>query len=381
MVSTETELTAVRAPVLQLINDHVVTVAAALLLDRRTHLANLVRKLPVNSLKLLAAARAVLPDANAASAAALAAASAAEEAVSDSPSRAQDAVTYADIAMIFGAPPATLLPLVALAETQLRGDGGLPAAFPVPKEMLRSAADANKPVAIEDASGLSIDRFRTDFFRVDRPVKIVGAVTSWSAVNRWRDPRELCRAIGHRTAPVEITDEAGGKMREEFATLKQVLEHMTSDSLSSRSSMYMAQHPLSTYMPVLNNDFEVPKWAAVSGDGLDHSVTVNFWIGTINTGTRLHHDSQDNFLVQVIGRKRVTLFDRDQTSCLHVSAAAKSNFSPVDVDQPDFTAHPQFVDAVGMTTLLEPGDALYIPAGVWHWVRACEPSVSINFWF
>lgn len=31
--------------------------------------------------------------------------------------------------------------------------------------------------------------------------------------------------------------------------------------------------------------------------------------------------------------------------------------------------------------ILGPGDALYMPAGVWHYVRSLETSLSINYWF
>jgi Cupin-like domain len=170
-------------------------------------------------------------------------------------------------------------------------------------------------------------------------------------------------------------------MREEFVPVRRVLELMTSDASSSTGSMYMAQHPLSTYMPVLCSDFEVPVWTVAAGDDAKVNAVINFWLGSAETGSRLHYDSQDNLLVQAVGRKRVTLFGADQTPFLHVDDEALVNFSPVNVDSPDLIVHNQFGNAVGTTTMLNPGDALYIPAGVWHWVRCIEPSISVNFWF
>jgi hypothetical protein len=374
-------LSSARAQIQQLVCDHAPSVAEEMLLQSRSHIATLVRNLPANPLKLLYVARAILPNANGAAAAALAAASASEASIADTPPRAQDAVMYADIAMIFGAPPAAMLPLIAIAETELRDTGGLPSTFPTVERISTSVTDCNTPVLSEDASYLSVDRFRTDYFRVDRPVKICGAVASWPAVRRWRDPQFLATTIGHRTVPVEITNEGEDKMREEFVPVRRVLELMASDASSSTGSMYMAQHPLSTYMPVLRSDFEVPVWTVAAGEDAKDNTVINFWLGSSETGSRLHFDSQDNFLVQAVGRKRVTLFGADQTPFLHVDDEAVLNFSPVNVDSPDLTVHNQFGNAVGRTAILNPGDALYIPAGVWHWVRCIEPSISVNFWF
>ena len=35
----------------------------------------------------------------------------------------------------------------------------------------------------------------------------------------------------------------------------------------------------------------------------------------------------------------------------------------------------------GMETILGPDDALFVPCGWWHYVRALTPSFSLNFWF
>jgi Cupin-like domain len=183
--------------------------------------------------------------------------------------------------------------------------------------------------------------------------------------------------------------------------------------------VYLAQHPLFDYVRALEGDFAVPKYAAAGG-GAEGDVLVNVWMGGAGTGTRLHCDTADNLLVQVVGTKAVTLFDACETPNLHVRAG--DNFSPVDVDDPDYEAHPRLRDARATSCVLQPGDALYvprgppssgclppvaaaagltralsalipppvrrrsaaaryIPAGCWHWLRARSPSISVNFWF
>lgn len=65
------------------------------------------------------------------------------------------------------------------------------------------------------------------------------------------------------------------------------------------------------------------------------------------------------------------------------STTTQGNISAVDVEAPDLALHPRFAEASGthLDAVLGPGDALYIPAGWWHYVRSITPSFTVNFWF
>ena len=60
---------------------------------------------------------------------------------------------------------------------------------------------------------------------------------------------------------------------------------------------------------------------------------------------------------------------------------AQKNISPVSIENPDLSQHPDFERAVYTETLLGPGDMLFMPQGCWHYVRSLTPSMSVNFWF
>ena len=112
----------------------------------------------------------------------------------------------------------------------------------------------------------------------------------------------------------------------------------------------------------------------------------NAWLGPAGTVTPLHYDSYDNVLTQVVGYKRVTLYEASQTPLLYAKAGggggvdAQGNVSAVDVEAPDLERHPDFARAVGRETVLGPGEGLFIPAGCWHHVRSLTPAFSISFW-
>jgi lysine-specific demethylase 8 len=56
--------------------------------------------------------------------------------------------------------------------------------------------------------------------------------------------------------------------------------------------------------------------------------------------------------------------------------------SAVDVEAADAVAHfPKFAHAEHTEVILGPGESLFIPAGVWHYVRSLSTAFSISFWF
>lgn len=231
------------------------------------------------------------------------------------------------------------------------------------------------PGAVEE--DLSLKDFHQNFFKHDVPVVLKDAAERWPAVTFWRKPSFLDRIAGFRTVPVEISKPwSVGPPREEFTSIQRVLESMQEDS-PNKEIMYLAQHPIFDYIPLLKDHIVEPRHIRAcnpAGPSL-----INIWMGSARSGTRLHFDTADNLLVQVVGWKRAVLFPPSVSGQLHV--AEGDNFSPVDVDDWNPTLHPNFRNAQGYKFLLGPGDVLYIPAGWWHWVRAVTPSISVNYWF
>ena len=101
--------------------------------------------------------------------------------------------------------------------------------------------------------------------------------------------------------------------------------------------------------------------------------------------------------MQVAGYKYVRLYTPDQAPLLYkgqakaaegsaaglqsTRLAAQRNVSPVDVAAPDAARFPRFADAVYCEAVLGPGEALFIPARTWHYVRSLTVSMSVNFWW
>uniref|UniRef100_A0A8D2KYM6 tRNA-yW synthesizing protein 5 n=2 Tax=Varanus komodoensis TaxID=61221 RepID=A0A8D2KYM6_VARKO len=86
----------------------------------------------------------------------------------------------------------------------------------------------------------------------------------------------------------------------------------------------------------------------------------------------------DNFLIQVMGKKKVVLYSPRDVPYLYLSG---SKSEVLDVDKPDLKKYPLFVKARRYECELKAGDVLFIPALWFHNVTSEEFGVGVNvFW-
>ena len=106
------------------------------------------------------------------------------------------------------------------------------------------------------------------------------------------------------------------------------------------------------------------------------------WISSSGMITHGHFDQDFNFFVQLIGKKRFTLWPSSQHELLHVYPRVHPLWhkSRINFRSPDLTNFPNFAKSRALQVVLEPGDVLYVPPYTWHYVETLSPSVSLSTW-
>lgn len=113
----------------------------------------------------------------------------------------------------------------------------------------------------------------------------------------------------------------------------------------------------------------------------------SIWLGN-QSRIAAHYDFPDNLACCVIGRRKFTLFPPEQQRNLYVGpldfTPAGQPISMVDIKHPDLDTYPKFKQAMqaAQTSMLAPGDAIYIPSMWWHSVESLgSMNGLVNFWW
>ncbi|MBO9713434.1 MAG: cupin-like domain-containing protein [Sphingomonas sp.] len=116
-------------------------------------------------------------------------------------------------------------------------------------------------------------------------------------------------------------------------------------------------------------------------------VQPRLWMGnTIHVAP--HYDLMENLGIVVMGRRRFTVFPPHQLDNLYMGpielTPAGTPVSLVDIANPDLVRFPRYAEAANhaQSTILEPGDAIYLPFHWWHAVDSLEKvNAFVNYWW
>jgi lysine-specific demethylase 8 len=141
---------------------------------------------------------------------------------------------------------------------------------------------------------------------------------------------------------------------------------------------FMMAKPIKQVFPELLADLDFDEVIL----GVPQLTSVNLWFAPAGHLTLLHYDGYDNFLNQIIGRKKITLFSpADKPYLYSPSEGGTRPPSTVNLFEPDYERFPHFGRATPIEFILEPGDTLYLPTGWSHQIESLDVTVSVNFFF
>jgi len=245
---------------------------------------------------------------------------------------------------------------------------------------------------IECLESLSMADFE-ERARRGRPFIVRNAAANCRAVKTW-SPEHLKSKLGtteiHVYVSIDGSFEGGmgpwdeSKKRVVMMPFGELVDRLHeperfSPILGHGEKYYAYQTPAGFYEPVLP-DLERPAFFPEAARKAPPSV----WVSSAGSMTPPHTDCAiDNLFLQIVGKKRVLLWDPSQAPLLYIRpfGVVHSRQSAFDARNVDLDAFPQLREARAAIGEVGAGDALFIPKSWIHLVITETFSVSATFWY
>ena len=209
------------------------------------------------------------------------------------------------------------------------------------------------------------------------PILFRQAAASWTAVEKW-DFDFFTAGYGDRV--IELNSSSGlsdPRSPQEFEqlSLQDYIEQVKAGTLK-----YLKLSALVQKEPGLQQDLDRP-WLEKFKRGTSFGEVFYTFMGGKGTITPLHNEFPCNVYVQVSGQKRWVLYDVSERIYLDAITERRPYFfskaSP-DKDNPDLPLQ-RFANRYEV--ILNPGDVLWVPPFVWHYVENITDSIGVAYKF
>lgn len=226
-----------------------------------------------------------------------------------------------------------------------------------------------EPLAVPRIPAPAADEFFSRYWSTSTPAIFTDIVPRWRA--RW-SPANLRERFGKVIVEActgrehDLRPDANWEAHREELTLAEyidrVLDHDRSNDLyliaNNRNTARPQLRPLWDDVVLPEGWFDEPRLPRGSA----------LWLGPAGTVTPLHHDTSNILFCQIHGRKRIMLAPPWATALLDTARGVYNDRSPRDLVD-------EGIESIELT--LGAGEALFLPVGWWHDVRALDASVSL----
>jgi hypothetical protein len=248
----------------------------------------------------------------------------------------------------------------------------------VERQRALAPAEAN----IERRTDLGSQEFLERYYAVGRPVILRGEMDDWPALARWT-PGYLKTKIG----PAIVEYQGGRKANVQFEREKDLHRREASFDVFIDSITKVGAGN-DDYLTAYNSERNREALAPLSEDMgfldkfLARDVTMLHgmpWIGPAGTVTSLHHDLTNNFIAQMVGRKRLIVLPAAEVGRLYNDRHVFSRITDLEARGIDRSLYPRLVGARLYEIVLEPGEILFMPLAWWHQVKSLDFSVTVTY--
>lgn len=223
---------------------------------------------------------------------------------------------------------------------------------------------------------LSGEEFLEQHYKLNRPVIITGMLEHFPARTRW-NLDFFAERFSDRTVEVQFGRDADAKYELNSIAHKRQMpfgEYVALVRDSGRTNdFYMTANNDSRNRDALKELWDdvgtLPEYLAEGEQRQGF-----FWFGPAGTVTPFHHDLTNNFMAQIIGRKRIRLIAPAELPRVY---NFRHCFTDVDGRDIDLQRFPAMANVPVLDCVLEPGEILFLPVGWWHFVEGLDISVTL----
>ncbi|QNR22555.1 cupin-like domain-containing protein [Croceimicrobium hydrocarbonivorans] len=228
--------------------------------------------------------------------------------------------------------------------------------------------------AVDVVDDISPEEFYQKYVKTRIPVKLKNYSKNWEAREKWTYPF-LKEIAGDHKVKLHGAWQDNGPTQIVMPHVKETTFGEYLDMLEGdvKSDLRIFLFNLFKLEPSLLNDFDFPPIM----DGYLEDYPYMFF-GCAGSDVRLHYDIDlsNVFITQFGGTKRITLFDQSQTKYLY--KLPFTTHSAADLGNIDYEKYPALKLASGWQTDLLPGETLFMPSGIWHYIQYIDGSFSLS---
>jgi hypothetical protein len=238
------------------------------------------------------------------------------------------------------------------------------------------------PKLLDKREHLSPVEFKQQFQMKKTPVIISNALDC-AAIKKW-DIHYFKEKYTDKVVNLDLYSIDQFQWENQELKLPNALDLICNNSDKNKKH-YLMQKSIPEEFPEILPDIQLPKYADPQTNYF-----INLWIGESGIISQAHYDCSDNFLTQIVGRKRVRLFPPSESHKMYpyeidsdylVDKSAAHISKIQDTDLVNSEKFPHFNNVTCFEGIISPGDLLFIPAGWWHEVKSLDLSMSVNYWW
>jgi hypothetical protein len=226
---------------------------------------------------------------------------------------------------------------------------------------------------VDRVDSISKEDFQQRYVKTSKPVVIKSLTSNWAAKQKWNYDYFKSLA-GDEVVPVydnsiptanSAVNKPDGKMK-----FGEYLDRIAAGPTELRIFLFN----IFDHIPSLTNDFTY--FDEICGGFLKKYPMMFF--GGAGSRVFLHFDMDLShvFITQFKGRKRVILFDNKYSDALYKLPFMVQSY--IDPENPDYNKYPGLKNVEGYETILEDGETLFMPSGIWHYMNYLEGGFALS---